>query len=82
MTKALHPGMVIRRDYMEQQEIGPAALAERVGVDTSTMCRVLNGSAGISVGMAFKLANALGETPKYWLDLQADYNIAMWSWKE
>lgn len=78
----LHPGMIIRRDYMEQQEVGPAAMAERVGVDVSTMCRVLSGKSNVTVGMAFKLASALGETPKYWLDLQTDYNIAMWGRKE
>ena len=43
--------------------------------DPVALSRILNGSAGISAGMALKLADALGTSPELWTGMQTQYDL-------
>ena len=71
-----HPGMLIRRTYIEPFEgVTSNGIADRLGVAYSTFNRLLNGKAGISPEMAVRLSEVLGGSAESWLALQESYDL-------
>ena len=68
--KPLHPGEFIRLWYLERYGMSSRYLAEALGVERSTLPRVLAGEAAVSPDLALRLAKALGHSPEQWLWLQ------------
>ena len=50
--------------------------AERLCVSRVTLSRVLNGNAGISADLAIRLERAGVSTARFWVTLQANYDLA------
>ncbi|EKK3986655.1 HigA family addiction module antidote protein [Cronobacter sakazakii] len=71
----VHPGEFIREMYMEPFEISAADLSERLHVSPSTLSRVLNGKADLSVEMALKLSRVLGRSAESWINMQTQYSL-------
>jgi addiction module HigA family antidote len=67
MRNPPHPGSVLR-DYLGTMSVTDAA--GHLGLS-----RILNGSAGISAGMALRLAEALGTSPDLWIGMQSQYDL-------
>ena len=72
MHNPAHPGEVLR-EYMGDAEV--TAFAGRIGVDRTTLSRLLNSRAGISAPMALKLEAALGTSAEMWMNMQAVYDL-------
>lgn len=73
-----HPGEVLR-DYLGGVSVTDSA--KHLGVTRVALCRILNGSAGISAEMALRLSDALGTTPELWAGMQAQYDLCQASKK-
>ncbi len=67
-----HPGKVLR-DYLGRLSVTEAA--KHLGVTRVALSRILNGSAGISAEMAWRLSEALGTSPELWAGMQTQYNL-------
>ncbi len=67
-----HPGKVLR-DYLGRLSVTEAA--KHLGVTRVALSRILNGSAGISADMAWRLSEALGTSPELWARMQTQYNL-------
>src|SRR5450631_3781234 len=67
-----HPGKVLR-EYLGTMSVTDTA--RHLGVTRVALSRILNGSAGISAGMAMKLADALGTSPELWTGMQTQYDL-------
>lgn len=65
------PGEVLREEFILPFKMTQGDFAQRIGVPTETVNRIVNGKRGISPEMALRLAAALGTTPQFWLNLQA-----------
>lgn len=70
-----HPGEVLRDGVFTDTGITVTAFARRLGVTRVALSNVLNGKAGISAGMALRLAAALGGSAESWLHMQANYDL-------
>ncbi len=70
-----HPGEFISSVYLQPNDISGRELATKLGVATSTLCRVLKGSSAVSPEMALRLSKALGRTPESWLAMQYQYDL-------
>lgn len=75
MFKPIHPGRIIRDDYLEPLELTTGALAKALGVTRQTMAAILNERAGISPEMALRLAKAFDTTPDLWITMQRNYDL-------
>ena len=75
MYKPVHPGRIIRDDYLEPLKLTTGALAEALGVTRQTMAAILNERAGVSPEMALRLAKAFDTTPDLWITLQRNYDL-------
>lgn len=67
-----HPGEVLR-EYLGNVTVTDAA--SRLGVSRVTLQRVVNGAAGISPDMAYRLAAAFGTSPELWAGMQLQYDL-------
>jgi len=70
-----HPGEFIREVYLEPFGISARQLAEKLGVSSSTLSRVIKGTSGVSPEMALRLSKALGRSPESWLAMQDQYDL-------
>lgn len=72
MYNPAHPGEILR-EYLGAMKVGEAA--RRLRVARSTLSRLLNGRAAVTAAMALRLADAFGNEPRLWLDLQQQYDL-------
>lgn len=70
-----HPGEILRDIEIEPLGLSVSKVAENIGVDRTTLSRLLNGRASISVEMALRLSKAFNTTPELWLDMQRSYDL-------
>lgn len=76
MYKPLHPGEIVRDAICnEETRLTVSEAALKLGVQRTTLSRLLNGHAGISPEMAMRLAMLLGTSIEMWLNIQRDYDI-------
>jgi len=75
VTKVVHPGQIIR---LKLQILGVSIseAARALGISRTHFSDVVNGHAGISAGVALRLALAIGDsTAEEWLSHQMDYEL-------
>ena len=71
----VHPGEVLR-DELEEIGLTQSALAKHIGVLPKTINEICRKKKGICADMAMKLAKALGGSPRFWLNLQINWEIS------
>lgn len=78
MTKMLppiHPGEILREDVLEPLGMSVNQLAKALSVDTPRLNEIVRGRRNITADTALRLARYLGTPPKFWLNLQSDYDL-------
>src|SRR3546814_14633784 len=71
-----HPGEVLREDVLEPLGLSVTEAAKRLSLSRVTLSRVLHGRAGISPDLAIRLERAGVSTARFWLGLQAGYDLS------
>jgi antitoxin HigA-1 len=75
MKNPVHPGRIVKGS-MEELGLSVTDAAKVLGVTRPTISKLVNGRASISPEMAVRLSKAFGSTPKFWLSLQLNYDLA------
>jgi antitoxin HigA-1 len=73
--RPVHPGEVLKEEYLEPLSFSSAALARALGVSTPTVNDIVLQRRGVSADMALRLSVCLGTTPEFWLNLQTTYDL-------
>jgi addiction module HigA family antidote len=73
----LHPGEILREEFLVPLEISAGALARVCGVPRTRIERLANEETGVTADTALRLSKAFGTTAALWLNLQNDYDIRM-----
>ena len=76
MKNPPHPGLSVRLNCLDPKALSITQGAKTLGVSRTTLSRLINGHAGVSRGMATRLAKAFGATPVIWIRMQAAYDFA------
>lgn len=71
----VHPGEVLKEEWLVPLEMNPNQLAKALGVDRQSVYEIVNGKRSISAEMALRLARWSGMRPRFWLGLQAHYDL-------
>jgi antitoxin HigA-1 len=71
-----HPGETIREDYLKPLGMSVNKLALELRVPATRMTEIVNGRRGITADTALRLARYFNTTPRFWLNLQASYELA------
>ena len=70
-----HPGEILLEEFLEPNGVTQAALAEKIGWTKTRVNELIKGKRGITATAALDLAEALGTSPKLWMNLQATYDL-------
>ena len=70
-----HPGEILLEEFLEPMEVTQAAFAEKLGWTKARLNELIKGKRGITAIAALDLAEALGTSPKLWMNLQATYDL-------
>jgi addiction module HigA family antidote len=71
----LHPGEMLREEYMKPASLSINALAMRLRVPTTRIGAIVHEQRGITADTALRLARYFGTSAKFWMGLQADYDL-------
>ncbi|PJC18168.1 MAG: addiction module antidote protein, HigA family [Comamonadaceae bacterium CG_4_9_14_0_8_um_filter_57_21] len=71
---AIHPGEFLR-EILDDLSLTQVAFAEALGVSPMRVSHVLKGQRPVTAELALRLGQALRQTPQYWLNLQAAYDL-------
>jgi addiction module HigA family antidote len=71
----LHPGEVLREEFMEPLGITAYALAKACQIERPRLERIVRELQGISADTALRLAKYFGTTPEFWMNLQSRYEL-------
>lgn len=70
-----HPGEILREDILPQTGLGGAELARHLDVPAAIVDELLEEQRSISVDLARRLGAAFGQGARYWLGVQALYDM-------
>ena len=73
MHNPSHPGEALREWLPEGMTVTKAA--QELQVSRVTLSKVLNGKAGVTAGMALRLAAWLSTSPDVWLGMQIQWDL-------
>jgi addiction module HigA family antidote len=71
----LHPGEVLREEFLVPLGLSAGALAKACGLPRTRIERIVAEEVGITADTALRLAKALGTSAQLWLNLQTDFEL-------
>ena len=71
----IHPGGILKRQYMESLSLTVSDLAGTLGVSRKTLSKIVNERGDVTPDMALRLSKAFNTTPELWLNLQRNYDL-------
>ncbi len=71
----IHPGEVLLEEFLEPLGIRQNALARAAAVPPRRINEIVLGKRSVTADTAIRLAAALGTSERFWLGLQADYDL-------
>jgi addiction module HigA family antidote len=69
-VRPVHPGEILREDFLPDYALSVASLAEALGVSRQSVNELLRERRALSPDMALRLGKLFGNTPEFWLNLQ------------
>jgi antitoxin HigA-1 len=71
----VHPGIILLEEFLKPMELTQARLARDLKLSPRVVNAVVRGGRPINAEIALRLSRYFGNTPQFWLNLQADYDI-------
>jgi antitoxin HigA-1 len=73
--KNIHPGEVLREEFLKPLGITAYRLSKEVGLPESRISKILLMERSITAATACRFAKYFGNSATFWLGLQADFDI-------
>jgi addiction module HigA family antidote len=71
-----HPGEILREEYLIPLGMSARALAKALGVPANRLTEIMRSERDISADTAIRLGRYFGTEPRFWLNLQAAYDLS------
>ena len=72
---ALHPGEMLREEFMKPLGLSANALAIALRVPVTRISEIVRERRGITADTALRLARYFNMTPEFWMRLQMDFDL-------
>ena len=72
----VHPGEILREEFLKPMGISAYELAKRLHVPAPRVNDIVLEQRGISADTAIRLSRRFGTTEQFWLNLQGAYEIS------
>ena len=73
--KNIHPGEVLHEEFLIPMEISAYKLSKDIGIPQTRISEIIKGNRKVTADTALRLSLYFGNSPKFWLGLQDDYDI-------
>jgi addiction module HigA family antidote len=73
--RPVHPGDILKNDFLEPLAITPYRLAKELGVSRPTVNQLVARRRNVTAEMALRLARYFGTSAQVWQNLQAQYDL-------
>jgi len=73
--KNIHPGEVLSEEFLIPMEISAYRLSKGIGIPQTRVSEILKGNRRITADTALRLSLYFGNSPKFWLGLQDDFDL-------
>ena len=73
---AVHPGEFLR-EILEERGVSQAQFSRAIGMAPMRISHVVKGTRPVTAELALLFGKAFGQTPQYWLNLQAAYDLKL-----
>ena len=73
--KNIHPGEILQEEFLTPLEISAYKLSKDIGIPQTRTHQILKGKSRITPDTAIRLSKQFGNSPKFWLGLQDDYDL-------
>jgi addiction module HigA family antidote len=70
-----HPGIVLLEQFLKPSGLSQNALARDIGVPPRRINEIILGKRGITADTALRLAKHFGNSARYWMGLQTDFDL-------
>ncbi|MGR7997172.1 HigA family addiction module antitoxin [Xanthobacter sp. ZOL 2024] len=74
-SPAIHPGEILREEFLAPLGLTPYGVAKAVGVPRTRIERLAREEAPVTADTALRLGRYLGTGPEFWMNLQAAYDL-------
>jgi addiction module HigA family antidote len=70
----IHPGEFLK-EILDELDISQAEFARAIGLSAMRISHVVKGKRPVTAELALLFGKAFGQTPQYWINLQAAYDL-------
>ena len=71
----IHPGEILLEEFLKPLKISAYKLSKDVGIPQTRTSEILKGRRRITADTALRLSYYFGNSARFWLGLQVDYDI-------
>ena len=75
-VRPIHPGEILREDFLPEYGLSVSALADAAGVSRQSINELLRERRALTPEMALRLGKLFATSPEFWLTLQR--NVDLW----
>ncbi|MCR5261586.1 MAG: HigA family addiction module antidote protein [Candidatus Gastranaerophilales bacterium] len=75
MKNPPHPGEILNELFIKENGLSISKTAMNIGISRQSLSELVNGKNGITAQTALRLSKAFNTSPKYWMNLQSDYDL-------
>jgi addiction module HigA family antidote len=73
----VHPGEVLREEFLEPMKLTPYSVAAKLGVPRTRIERLAREETPVTADTALRLGKFFGTTPAFWMNIQAQFDLEM-----
>jgi addiction module HigA family antidote len=74
-TAPIHPGEILKKEFLEPLGMSQLALAKSINVSARRINETVLKKRGITADTALKLARYFRVTPEFWMNLQVHFDL-------
>ena len=71
----IHPGEILSEDFLKPMGISAYRLSKGANIDQTRISEIIRGKRSVTADTALRPARFLGNSPEFWLNLQAHYDL-------
>ncbi len=71
----IHPGEILLEEFLEPMDITQYRLAKDISVPARRINEIVHGTRRVSADTALRLSTYFGTTERFWMNLQARYDL-------
>ncbi|HKX07558.1 MAG TPA: HigA family addiction module antitoxin [Stellaceae bacterium] len=69
------PGEILKEEFLVEYGLSQSRLAKAIGISPNRVAEIVNNRRRITADTALRLSLYFGNSPEFWMNLQAHYDL-------